>query len=80
VGGARFMASDGRDESSRFGGFRLALTLPTEADARRAFDALADGGQVLMTLNKTFWSPCFGMVTDRFNVGWMVTVEGQPAG
>ena len=36
--------------------------------------ALAAGGQVQMPLGKTFWSPCFGMVTDRFGVGWMVTV------
>ena len=38
------------------------------------FHALAEGGQVQMPLGKTFWSPCFGMVTDRFGVGWMVTV------
>jgi len=45
-----------------------------EAEADRIFAALADGGQVQMPLNKTFWSPRFGMVTDRFDLGWMVTV------
>jgi len=51
------------------GGFSLALAVPTEADARGAFDALAGGGSVQMPLGRTFWSPCFGMVTDRFGVG-----------
>jgi len=77
VRGVQLMASDGCNDQSRFDGFRLSLAVPTEADARRAFDALADGGSVQMPLTKTFWSPCFGMVTDRFGVGWMVTVPGQ---
>ncbi len=79
VRGARFMASDGCDDSSKFGGFQLALTVATEAEAQRAFDALAEGGKVQMPLGKTFWSPCYGMVTDPFNVGWMVMVPG-PSG
>ena len=79
IGGAVVMASDGCDDKSRFDGFRLSLALPTEADANRAFAGLADGGEVQMPLSKTFWSPCFGMVTDRFGVGWMVTVaDGKP--
>jgi PhnB protein len=76
VRGVRLMASDGCDDRSKFDGFRLALTVPTEADARRAFDALTNGGSVQMPLSKTFWSPCYGMVTDRFGVGWMVMVPG----
>ncbi|WP_152054312.1 VOC family protein [Tautonia marina] len=74
--GASIMASDGCDDQSTFDGFRLSITLPTEDAARKAFDALADGGSVQMPLSATFWSPCYGMVTDRFNVGWMVTVAG----
>ncbi|MEW4570293.1 VOC family protein [Tautonia sp. JC769] len=74
VFGAPIMASDGCDDGSAFDGFRLSITLPTEDAARKAFDALADGGTVQMPLSATFWSPCYGMVTDRFNVGWMVTV------
>lgn len=74
IGGAVLMASDGCDDHSRFDGFRLSLSLPSETDAQRAFAGLSDGGQVMMPLTKTFWSPCFGMVTDRFGVGWMVTV------
>jgi len=79
VRGVQLMATDGCDDKSKFDGVRLALALPTEADARRAFDALADGGSVQMPLTKTFWSPCFGMVTDRFGLGWMVTILQAPA-
>lgn len=76
VGGVRIMASDGCDNQSKFAGFRLALTAPTEAEAHRYFDSLAQGGTADMPLTKTFWSPCYGMVTDRFQVGWMVMVAG----
>lgn len=79
IGEAVLMASDGCDDKSRFDGFRLALSLPTEAEAQRAFAGLADGGEVQMPLTKTFWSPCFGMVTDLFGVGWMVMVAAEPA-
>ena len=79
VRGIQLMASDGCGEQSKFDGFRLALALPTEADARRAFDALAAGGIVQMPLTRTFWSPCYGMVTDRFGLGWMVTVNAPAA-
>lgn len=74
IGGTTLMASDGCEENAHFEGFSLSLALPTEAEVNRAFAALADGGKVGMPLTKTFWSPCFGMVADRFGVGWMVTV------
>lgn len=77
VGKMTIMASDGCDDKSRFNGFRLALSVPTEAAADNAFNALADGGTVDMPLAKTFWSPRYGMVTDRFGVGWMVMVPGE---
>jgi PhnB protein len=80
VGGAAVMASDGCDDKSKFDGFRLALTVSTEAEAHKAFKALSNGGNVQMPLTKTFWSPCYGMVTDRFNVGWMVMVPRPMAG
>jgi PhnB protein len=76
VRGIPLMASDGCGEPLKFDGFRLSLAVPTEAEARRTFDALVDGGSVQMPLAKTFWSPAFGMLTDRFGVGWMVTVSG----
>lgn len=79
VAGCTLMLSDGCDDKSRFSGFSLSLAWPTEADARRAFDALAVGGQVGMPLCKTFWSPCFGMLTDKFGVGWMISVLAPAA-
>ncbi len=75
VGGTTLMASDGCSaEKANFQGFSLSLSLANEAEADRVFGALADGGQVRMPLTKTFWSPRFGMVEDRFGVGWMISV------
>lgn len=78
VGDRRIMASDRCGEAPGFNGFSLSLTVSTEADADRCFSALADGGHVQMQLTTTFWSPRFGMVTDRFGVAWMVTVVMAP--
>lgn len=77
VGGTAIMASDGCQEGSNFSGFSLSLSVPTEAEADRVFALLADGGQVQMPLTRTFWSPRFGMLTDRFGVGWMVIVPAE---
>ncbi|QDV42406.1 hypothetical protein Enr13x_22510 [Stieleria neptunia] len=78
VGKTMMMASDGCGEHSSFESFRLALSVPTTSDADLVFNALADGGTVDMPLMKTFWSPRYGMVTDKFGVGWMVMVPGEP--
>jgi PhnB protein len=79
IGETTVMASDGcAAEKPNFQGFSLSLSVPSAPEADRAFAALADGGQVRMPLAKTFWSPRFGMVEDRFGVGWMVSVV--PAG
>lgn len=75
VGKAIVMASDGSDTNTEFKGFSLSLTLPDEAQALRVFSALAADGKVELPLSKTFWSPCFGMLTDRFGIGWMVSVK-----
>ena len=72
------MASDGRCQGeTNFQGISLTLTVPDEAEAEQRFTALSDGGQVQMPLTKTFFSPSFGMVADRFGVTWMVLVESQ---
>ena len=76
INGARIMASDGRNSGAAdFKGFSLSLDAKTEADATRMFKALSDGGQVIMPLGKTFFSPCFGMLADKFGVHWMIIVE-----
>ncbi|HEY4299457.1 MAG TPA: VOC family protein [Candidatus Didemnitutus sp.] len=75
IGDSRVMASDGDSDRTRFEGFSLSLSVATEEEARRAFAALSEGGKVSMPLGKTFWSPCFGMVQDKFGMGWMVTLH-----
>jgi PhnB protein len=76
VNGADVMASDGNAKGKpKFEGFSLTLNAKDEAAADRMFAALADGGQVQMPLGKTFFAKRFGMVADRFGVGWMIIVE-----
>jgi PhnB protein len=76
IGETTIMASDGRCEGkARFQGFALSITMSTAAEADRLFAALADAGKVQMPLTKTFFSPRFGMVTDRFGVLWMLLVR-----
>lgn len=78
VGETTLMASDGMCSGQpSFKGASLSLTVPTEAEAKRVYTALADGGQPQMPLTKTFYSPAFGMVADKFGVSWMVMVPGQ---
>lgn len=81
VGGATLQASDGcgSPDAPAFGGFSLSLQLPSQAEAEHAFAALSEGGEVTLPLGKTFWSPCFGMLTDRFGIGWMLAVESEGA-
>ena len=75
AGELTLMVSDGNsDMQPSFTGFCLSLSVATPAEAERCFHALAAGGQVKMPLGKTFWSPAFGMLEDRFGVGWMVIV------
>jgi len=78
VGETTVLASDGRcGGHPSFQGFALSLTVANEAEADRLFGALVDGGQVIMPLTTTFFSPRFGMTTDRFGVSWMVYVTPQ---
>jgi len=73
IGDSTVFASDGRcSGTTNFHGIALALNAKDKADAKRLFGALAEGGQVNMPLTKTFFSPAFGMLADRFGVGWMV--------
>jgi len=80
IGETRLMASDGMCEGNpNFEGFSLSITVPDEAEAERVFNALSEEGLVTMPLEKTFWSPKFGMLSDRFGVGWMVSVMHKPS-
>jgi PhnB protein len=75
IGGTEILVSDGRCQGTpNFRGFSFAITAATDAEADRFFAALADGGTVQMPMAKTFFSSRFGMLADRFGVGWMVLV------
>jgi PhnB protein len=73
IGDTKVMASDGNCAGkASFQGFALTLNAESSEDAERRFRALAEGGQVQMALNETFFAKSFGMVADRFGVSWMV--------
>ena len=78
IGETMVMMSDGcGPEDGGFDGFRLSLCPENEDHAKKFFAALSDGGSVEMPLGKTFWSPCYGMCTDKFGVGWMVNIPAE---
>jgi PhnB protein len=80
VGDTLVMASDGcGSEQAGFQGFSLAVTVANEAEADRLFTALGERGRVTMPLAKTFFSPRFGMLVDRFGISWTVVAEAKAA-
>jgi PhnB protein len=75
IGETTVLASDGcSNEEVSFQGFSLALSVANETEADRMFAALAEGGQVKMPMGKTFWSPRFGVIEDRFGLSWMISL------
>lgn len=77
VGETSVMMSEGMSaEVVSFAGVSLSITADNAAQAKKLLDALAVGGKVFMPLGKTFWSPCFGMTSDKFGVSWMVGIDG----
>ena len=76
VGDTQLLMSDGRCSGKpNFQGFALTITAPDAGEGERRFNALAEGGQVQMPLGETFFASRFGMVADKFGVGWMILVE-----
>ena len=81
IGESILMVSDGCGANGpNFADFSLSLSLTDEGEATRLFEALGAGGEVQMPLAKTFWSPCFGMVKDRFGLSWMICIPGEDMG
>ena len=79
IGETELMADDGMGEApAQFRGVTLAIEVADDAEAKRVFTALGEGGNVTMPLAKTFWTSSFGMLTDKFGVPWMVGVETAP--
>jgi PhnB protein len=77
IGDSVVMASDGHcTGKTSFSGVSLSLTPANETEASRIFAGLSEGGKVTMPLTKTFFSPSFGMLEDRFGLTWMVMVPG----
>jgi len=75
-GDSQIMASDGREgQTPAFSGFMLSVGYVPNAEGKRIFDALSEGGQVIMPYQKTFWAEGFGMVVDKFKMTWMVNCE-----
>jgi PhnB protein len=75
VGETSLMASDGRNTGNpNFQGFALSINAKDEAEADKLFGALSEGGKVTMPMSKTFFSSRFGMLADKFGVGWMILV------
>ncbi len=80
IGETSLGMSDGRCSGTpNFQGFSLSFNVADAAEAARLFAALGQGGQVQMALGATFWSPCFGIVQDRFGLSWMVSVAAPMA-
>lgn len=78
VGSITLMGADAPPGKGKpMGGFEISIEDSDKAAVKRIFDALSEGGSVFMPLQQTFWSPLFGMCTDKFGVGWMVSVPGQ---
>ena len=73
VGETKILASDGYCKGApKFDGFSLTIQCANDAEAEKLYKAVGEGGQVTMPLDKTFFASSFGMVTDKFGVGWMV--------
>ncbi len=78
IGESVVMVSDGGcSNENAFGGFSLALSVTSKAEAERLYAALSAGGEAQMPLGETFFSPCFGMLKDRFGMGWMINMQPQ---
>ena len=81
LGDQRLMGSDAHGEHYKpIQGVSLTLETTDPAESERLFNALSEGGQVRMPFQKTYWTPGFGMVVDKFGIPWMVnTASQQPA-
>ena len=80
IGETELMADDGMgDKTAEFKGMTLAIEVADDAEAKRVFAAMGEGGKVTMSLMKTFWTSSFGMLTDKFGVPWMVNVAAAKA-
>lgn len=80
IGNQTLMASDSHPSMGYDGikGCAVSIQVETPAEAERLFNALKEGGKVIMEMSQTFWSERFGMLTDQFGAEWMINCEKQP--
>ncbi|HWJ88401.1 MAG TPA: VOC family protein [Pelagibacterium sp.] len=71
IGDQALMGQDMQDFSGR-SGYSVTVAADSVTEARRIFEALSDGGEVLMAFEAQSWSQGFGMTTDRFGVTWVI--------
>ncbi len=80
IGEGEVMMSDNlMGESADMDGASIMLNLATAAEAKSIFDNLADGAEITMAWEPTFWSAGFGSLRDKFGVRWMVGTDEPPA-
>ncbi|GLQ95221.1 VOC family metalloprotein YjdN [Dyella acidisoli] len=79
IGSTHLMMSDGQagQEKTNHSGFSLSVSASDAASGEKCFNALAQGGQVTMPFQKTFWTDGFGMLVDKFGIPWMVNVAHE---
>jgi len=76
LGDELLMASDDpTDGAGPVQGMMVNYSVSDSGEAKRIFDALAEGGEVRLPLGPTSWSPAFGMCVDRFGTPWMVSAD-----
>ena len=76
VDGQKLFGSDSPPEHfEKPAGTSVSIHVERASEGERVFDALAEGGQVKMPFQKTFWAAGFGMCVDRFGTPWMVNCE-----
>jgi PhnB protein len=79
IGDSVVMATDGMVSGKpKFEGVSLTISADSDSDAKKYFNNLAEGGEVTMPLNKTFFASSFGMLRDKFGVHWMVIGGSTP--
>ncbi|WP_047985735.1 VOC family protein [Ornithinibacillus californiensis] len=79
IGNSELMISDNFPGSPYRVGDHLSIAIMLESpeEAKEIFAKLTDDGKVVMDLQKTFWSPMYGQVQDKFGVLWQVSTEGE---
>ncbi len=77
--GEVFASDDFQGDSPAMARCSMMMSPQTAAEAKRIFEALADGGQVRMPLTSMFWTAAFGTLTDKFGIQWMISSVEEPA-